>query len=65
MVFGKEKGQLKVLSEAWHVFSEPAHAIAEIWSTMIEALLISPIIAWGLRRHDRRKHKLDSIDTEG
>lgn len=45
-----------MLSEAWHVFSEPAHALAEAWSTGVEFVIIG-LANWAWhKRHDRKHH---------
>lgn len=49
-----------MLNEAWHVFSDPPHVIAEAASTLVELIIISPVLAlvnnWWHKRHDKRKH---------
>lgn len=44
------------MSEFLHIITDPAHVLAELFFIAVEGVLISPIVAFLVRRHDRRKH---------
>ncbi len=48
-----------MIEEALHILSDPGHVIAEAVFITIEAAVLSPGIAWLVRRHDRKHHPKD------
>lgn len=47
---------MSILEEAWSIFKDPAHILAELgWEAATGLLLTWPFQVW-LRRHDKKKH---------
>ena len=47
----------EVIDEYLHIVGDPAHVMAEFTFITIEALIIAPIVAFLVARHDRKHHK--------
>lgn len=54
---------MMMLEEAFSIVSDPGHILAEAMFVVIEITILSPIVAWGVRAHDRRKHPHENGDT--
>jgi hypothetical protein len=48
-----------MIEEAFSIVSDPGHMLAEAMFVVIEMAILSPLVAWGVRAHDRRKHGAD------
>lgn len=46
----------EVFDEYIHVVSDPAHMLAELTFGLTEALILAPLVAFWVRRHDRQHH---------
>lgn len=45
-----------MIEETLHIVRDPAHLLAEATFITAEAVILTPIIRWFVRRHDARKH---------
>jgi hypothetical protein len=45
-----------MIEEAFSILTDPGHVMAEAMFVMIEMIILSPLVAWAVRVHDRRKH---------
>jgi hypothetical protein len=45
-----------VFSEYVQVVTDPAHMLAELTFVLTEALILAPLVAFWVHRHDRRHH---------